>query len=226
VDSSRATTRDENSAPTGAQATANTHGGSASSAQRGEAERRPEGWRGRNQRQQRGRGRNYGRPQRGAGNHPRGRPRRGRTGENWWARRWVEVLERFAVGRRLGRGRNYARQGHIVDIEIGKGYVNAHVQGSRDAPYLVRMHFSMLSSTDWKKLTRALAQRPDIAVELGMGQIPEAIEQVFEEQRCRCSRTRAATSRPRARVPTTRTRASTSRRCTTCSARSSTAIRS
>jgi uncharacterized Zn finger protein len=93
------------------------------------------------------------------------------------------VLERFAVGRRLGRGRNYARQGHIVDIEIGKGFVNAQVQGSRDAPYLVRMHFSMLSSTDWKKLTRALAQRPDIAVELGMGNIPEAIEQVFEEQK-------------------------------------------
>jgi uncharacterized Zn finger protein len=155
-------------------------GGGASLAQRGEAERRPD-WqnRGRNNRNQRGRGRGHGRPQRN-NNH---RSRRGRMAENWWARRWVEVLERFAVGRRLGRGRNYARQGHIVDIEIGKGYVTAHVQGSRDAPYLVRMHFSMLSSTDWKKLTRALAQRPDIAVELGMGQIPESIEQVFEEQR-------------------------------------------
>jgi len=102
--------------------------------------------------------------------------------ENWWARRWVEVLESFAVGRRLGRGRNYARQGHIVDIEIGKGFVTAHVQGSRDAPYLVRMHFSMLSSTDWKKVTRALVARPDLAVELGMGQIPESIESVFEDQ--------------------------------------------
>jgi uncharacterized Zn finger protein len=153
----------------------------ASFAQRGEAERRPEGWqnRGRNPRNQRGRGRGHNRPQRPSNQ----RNRRGRMAENWWARRWVEVLERFAVGRRLGRGRNYARQGHIVDIEIGKGYVTAHVQGSRDAPYLVRMHFSMLSSTDWKKLTRALAQRPDIAVELGMGQIPESIEQVFEEQR-------------------------------------------
>jgi uncharacterized Zn finger protein len=161
----------------------------AASSARPEGERRSEGgggggWqqgqnRGRGGRPQRGRGRGQGRPQR-ANNH---RGRRGRTGENWWARRWVEVLERFAVGRRLGRGRNYARQGHIVDIEIGKGFVTAHVQGSRDAPYLVRMHFSMLSSTDWKKLTRALAQRPDIAVELGMGQIPESIEQVFEEQR-------------------------------------------
>jgi uncharacterized Zn finger protein len=126
--------------------------------------------------------------QRNGGRHrnPRGngrsRPRRGRPAENWWARRWVEVLERFAVGRRLGRGRSYARQGNIVDIEIGKGSVLAHVQGSRDAPYLVRMHFSMLSSTDWKKITRALVQRPDIAVELGMGQIPDSIEGVFEEQ--------------------------------------------
>ena len=137
--------------------------------------------RGRNRQSQRGRGRGQGRPQRGGGNH-RGRPRRGRVAENWWARRWVEVLERFAVGRRLGRGRDYARQGHIVDIEIGKGFVTAHVQGSRDAPYLVRMHFSMLSSTDWKKVTRALAQRPDIAVELGMGQIPESIEGVFDDQ--------------------------------------------
>ena len=135
------------------------------------------------------RGRN-GRPQRGAAAVTTARSATTinaaaarRSGENWWARRWVEVLERFAVGRRLGRGRNYARQGHIVDIEIGKGFVTAHVQGSRDAPYLVRMHFSMLSSTDWKKLTRALAQRPTSRVELGMGQIPESIEQVFEEQR-------------------------------------------
>ena len=162
--------------------------GDAAESHRSEGERRPdngerrqEGWqnRGRNNRNQRGRGRGHNRQQRNNNQ----RNRRGRMAENWWARRWVEVLERFAVGRRLGRGRNYARQGHIVDIEIGKGYVNAHVQGSRDAPYLVRMHFSMLSSTDWKKLTRALAQRPDIAVELGMGQIPETIEQVFEEQR-------------------------------------------
>ncbi len=145
-----------------------------------DAEARPNG--GQRQGQRRGprsQNRGRGRPHR---NGNRGRVRRGRVAENWWARRWVDVLEKFAVGRRLGRGRNYARQGHIVDIEIGKGFVTAHVQGSRDAPYLVRMHFSMLSSTDWKKVTKALTQRPDIAVELGSGQIPEEILAVFEEQ--------------------------------------------
>jgi len=127
------------------------------------------------------RGRGRGKPQRSGGGG-RGRPRRGRVAENWWARRWIEVLETFEVGRRLGRGRNYARQGQVVDLEIGKGFVTAHVQGSRDAPYLVRMHFSMLSSTDWKKVTRALAERSDIAIELGQGRIPTEIEEVFEEQ--------------------------------------------
>jgi uncharacterized Zn finger protein len=129
----------------------------------------------------RGRGRTRSRP-RGKKKATRGRarPRRGRVHENWWARRWIEVLESFAVGRRLGRGRSYARQGQVNELELDKGQVTALVQGSRDAPYLVRMHFSMLSTTDWKKMTRALAEDDEIATALVSGHIPENIEEAFE----------------------------------------------
>jgi uncharacterized Zn finger protein len=89
------------------------------------------------------------------------------------------VLENFQVGRRLGRGRSYARQGQVADLDLGKGFVTAKVQGSRDAPYLVRMRFSMLSSTDWKKVTRALATEPEVAGRLLAGEIPEEIEESF-----------------------------------------------
>jgi len=174
-----------NSAENPDQGAENASGQEARDASNGGGERAQSGNGGNAGRGQNRRGRKKGgrgRRQQSRGNGQRGGPRRRRTGENWWARRWVEVLEKFAVGRRLGRGRNYARQGNITDIEIGKGSVIAHVQGSRDAPYLVRMHFSMLSSTDWKKLCRALAQRPEIAVELGAGNIPDTIEAVFEEQ--------------------------------------------
>jgi uncharacterized Zn finger protein len=99
--------------------------------------------------------------------------------ENWWARRWTSVLEGFDVGRRLGRGRSYARQGQVVDLELGKGFVTAKVQGSRDAPYLVRMRLSMLSSTDWKKVTRRIAEDPELVDSLVRGRIPENIEEVF-----------------------------------------------
>jgi uncharacterized Zn finger protein len=89
------------------------------------------------------------------------------------------VLEGFEVGRRLGRGRSYARQGQVIELELGKGFITAKVQGSRDAPYLVRMRFSMLSSTDWKKVVKALGETPQYASRLVAGEIPEDIEQVF-----------------------------------------------
>jgi uncharacterized Zn finger protein len=121
--------------------------------------------------------------QRGRGRPHRGRrpwQRRGRGGEQWWARRWTDVLENFEVGRRLGRGRIYARQGQVLELEIGQGFVTAQVQGSRDAPYLVRMRFSMLSSTDWKKVTKELAADPVLGPGLASGQMPEGVEEVFE----------------------------------------------
>jgi uncharacterized Zn finger protein len=89
------------------------------------------------------------------------------------------VLESFEVGRRLGRGRSYARQGQVIELELGKGFITAKVQGSRDAPYLVRMRLSMLSSTDWKKVIKALAEDARYAARLVTGEIPEDIEQVF-----------------------------------------------
>jgi uncharacterized Zn finger protein len=67
----------------------------------------------------------------------------------------------------------------VIDLDLGKGFVTAKVQGSRDAPYLVRMRFSMLSSTDWKKVTRALADEPEVAGRLLVGEIPEEIEGTF-----------------------------------------------
>jgi uncharacterized Zn finger protein len=90
------------------------------------------------------------------------------------------VLESFEVGRRLGRGRLYARQGQVLELDIGQGFVTAQVQGSRDAPYLVRMRFSMLSSTDWKKVTKELAADPVLGPGLASGQMPEGVEEVFE----------------------------------------------
>jgi uncharacterized Zn finger protein len=90
------------------------------------------------------------------------------------------VLESFEVGRRLGRGRLYARQGQVLELDIGQGFVTAQVQGSRDAPYLVRMRFSMLSSTDWKKVTKELAADPVLGPALASGQMPEGVEDVFE----------------------------------------------
>lgn len=60
--------------------------------------------------------------------------KRGAFGNSWWAKRWLLVLENFDIGERLSRGRSYAREGQVLDIEIEKGAVRAKVQGSRSRP--------------------------------------------------------------------------------------------
>ena len=64
---------------------------------------------------------------------------RGGFGRSWWARRWIEVLEGFDLGARLGRGRSYARRGQVLSIDVEKGAVTARVQGSRARPYRVEI---------------------------------------------------------------------------------------
>ena len=53
------------------------------------------------------------------------RSTRGAIGESWWSRRFLDVLESFALGARLTRGRNYARAGQVLSLEVGPGEVRA-----------------------------------------------------------------------------------------------------
>ena len=106
---------------------------------------------------------------------------RGGFGRSWWARRWIEVLEGFDLGARLGRGRSYARRGQVLSVDVAKGAVTARVQGSRARPYRVEIKVKTLGGSDWKKLTTALSGRPIFAAKLLAGQMPDNIEDVFRD---------------------------------------------
>ncbi|MEK6718577.1 MAG: SWIM zinc finger family protein [candidate division NC10 bacterium] len=104
----------------------------------------------------------------------------GTFGKSWWARRWIEVLESFNIGARLGRGRAYARRGQVLSIAIGKGTVSARVQGSRPEPYQVRIKVATLSRANWKRLAEALGRQALFAAKLLAGGMPEDIEKAFQ----------------------------------------------
>src|SRR5438309_1058241 len=76
----------------------------------------------------------------------------GSFGQNWWAKRWLAVLESFRFGARLARGRSYAREGQVLNIDIGEGEVRAQVQGSRARPYDVTIRVKVLSKQQWESL--------------------------------------------------------------------------
>jgi uncharacterized Zn finger protein len=107
---------------------------------------------------------------------------RGAFASRWWAKRWIAVLESFHIGARLGRGRSYARQGQVLDIQIARGEVKARVQGSSATPYRVSIRLKPLRAADWKRLTEAMAAEARFSVKLLAGEMPPDIEEVFQAQ--------------------------------------------
>ena len=109
----------------------------------------------------------------------RARSKRGAFGESWWAKRWIAVLESFDMGARLGRGRSYARRGHVVSIDVAKGKVTARVQGSRPSPYRVTIAIEPLGDREWAKVAAALSAQAIFAAKLLAGEMPREVETVF-----------------------------------------------
>lgn len=107
--------------------------------------------------------------------------KRGKFGENWWARRWIEVLESFNIGARLTRGKSYARKGQVMSIKIETGLVKAKVQGSNSRPYSVTIKVRTLTASEWDRLAEEFARKPIFAAKLLAGEMPEDLEAVFEE---------------------------------------------
>lgn len=104
-----------------------------------------------------------------------------RFGENWWARRWIEVLESFEMGSRLNRGRDYAKSGHVLAIAIDEGHVHARVRGSRPKPYDVDINIAAIPEEDWTRVGARLAEQAVFSATLLAGEMPADIEEIFEE---------------------------------------------
>ena len=107
------------------------------------------------------------------------RSERGTFAKNWWARRWIEAMERLVPVARLDRGRYYAREGQVLSVEEIKNGVAARVQGSRAKPYLVTIRMRPLSNEQWKKVLDVLADRAIFAAQLLAGEMPANIEDAF-----------------------------------------------
>jgi uncharacterized Zn finger protein len=104
---------------------------------------------------------------------------RGGFGANWWAKRWIAVLEGFQIGARLSRGRSYARTGQVLAIAIEKGVITATVQGSRPRPYDVRIQVQLLTQGAWEKVVQVITSQAIFAASLLNGEMPQDIEDAF-----------------------------------------------
>lgn len=101
------------------------------------------------------------------------------TNREWWAQRWVDVLESFGWVRRLARARNYAREGNVLKIEFHGSKVSALVQGTAPEPYKVSLSLDPFDDEQWKYVTESMAERAIFSAKLLAGEMPQSIEEVF-----------------------------------------------
>lgn len=97
----------------------------------------------------------------------------------WWAQRWIDVLESFGWVRRLARARVYAREGNVLNIDFKGPKVFARVQGTAPEPYKVTLSLDSFSDEQWGYIIESMAQRAVFSAKLLAGEMPQNIEEVF-----------------------------------------------
>ncbi len=118
------------------------------------------------------------------------------TTEEWWVRRWLELLDSYRFKKRLERGRNYAREGNVLSIEFEHSQALAAVQGSEAEPYRVaislepfpsenreraiaKMSQPPFTDEDWEAVIQTMSEKAIFSAQLLAGEMPEDIEAVF-----------------------------------------------
>ncbi|MBE7381750.1 MAG: SWIM zinc finger family protein [Leptolyngbya sp. SIO1E4] len=99
--------------------------------------------------------------------------------EAWWVQRWVDLLNNYRFKKRLERGRRYAREGNILNLEYEGSKVVALVQGTAPEPYRLSIWLDSFSAEDWNYVIDSLAEHALFPAQLLAGEMPANIEAVF-----------------------------------------------
>jgi uncharacterized Zn finger protein len=99
---------------------------------------------------------------------------------SFWGRAWCQHLEAHSdYASRLPRGRTYVRNGSVLDLQIERGKVEAHVAGS--ALYEVTIGLSQLADVRWQQLIAACAGRIGSLISLMRGELSHEVLAVLTD---------------------------------------------
>ena len=100
---------------------------------------------------------------------------------SFWGKAWCDNLERYSdFETRLPRGRTYLRNGSVIDLQIGRGKVEALVSGSEI--YEVKVEIAVAAPARWTAICRDCAGSVGSLVELLQGKLSKNVmERVCRE---------------------------------------------
>jgi uncharacterized Zn finger protein len=99
----------------------------------------------------------------------------------WWGTAWCTNLESYAdYSNRIGRGRNYVRNGFVIDLRIDEGLITGKVYGSH--LYTVTIKIDKLSEANIKSITSTVGRRIESVADLIEGKFPKEFGEAFLTQ--------------------------------------------
>ena len=94
--------------------------------------------------------------------------------KSFWGSAWCDNLERYSdFASRLPRGRTYARNGSILDLQISAGLIEGIVVGNEI--YDISIEIDTLKPQDWKRIKTECAQSFDSLFDLLQGKFSDGI---------------------------------------------------
>jgi len=92
----------------------------------------------------------------------------------FWGTAWCDNLDHYSdFANRLPRGRTYARNGSIVDLQINTGKITALVAGS--SPYDVKITIKKLNAKRWDQLRKQCSESIHSLIDLMRGKLPDDV---------------------------------------------------
>lgn len=101
------------------------------------------------------------------------------TSRQWWAQRWLDLLDSYRFKKRLERARTYSRQGNVLSIKFQGAKVSAAVLGTEVEPYQVSLSLEPFTEEQWSFVIETMSHRAFFAAKLLAGEMPQNIEEVF-----------------------------------------------
>jgi uncharacterized Zn finger protein len=100
----------------------------------------------------------------------------------WWTVGFIRYIEEISAPKQLAAARNYVRTGKVVEMNVNPGVVEAKVQGTRKAPYHVRLYSSLPTPEQLDGIKRRLSERAIYSALLLAGEMPSAILDIFRSR--------------------------------------------
>ncbi len=104
-------------------------------------------------------------------------------GKTWWGEQWLNSLAYIDYSNRLPRGRTYARNGYVKEINIKVNTVKAKVKGSRRSPYRIEITVPKFTQAQKNILINLIKGNPLLLSQLLNRELPPELNDIAKKNR-------------------------------------------